>query len=424
MNSSRFSATPGANRPTSIEVGAAPRRASGRRRGASAPRSPVSASRRGRAIATDVRRVAGGRRVGGDREPGALDTARRAGRPRSSGGVAKRSAEVREALADQALGRVDQQDRGLQPAPPRRPGRPPSTRARGGGPGYVSWATHVDEVGGAHRQVGVDVDARPEPALVPVVAAPRLVADEPERRSSPAGSPKSARRPSPEPLDQPVDDAGRRSTGIVERVVPGGQPVGERPRRARAHRAPTGRASNTASSRRTRRQREAARRRDRRTAASRPRAPRACVSSATSWRVEPVPPLGRPATSAARRSRSAAASSASARRRAQLLHVDLRLEVGRAEVAVDQARDVLLEPERRAAGSRGRSGPAGTCRAPPTARVVAGPVVTSVGLAGQRAHPLTRPIPRSSPTNGIPWRSTASRLIRAPPSSAAATSRT
>ncbi len=47
---------------------------------------------------------------------------------------------------------------------------------------------------------------------------------------------------------------------------------------------------------------------------------------------------------------------AQAGRRAELLHVDLGLEVGRAEVAVDEARDVLVEPERRGGGSRGRSG--------------------------------------------------------------------
>ncbi len=42
--------------------------------------------------------------------------ARRAGPRRSSSGAANRAPSVREALADQALGRVDEQDRGLQPA--------------------------------------------------------------------------------------------------------------------------------------------------------------------------------------------------------------------------------------------------------------------------------------------------------------------
>ena len=45
------------------------------------------------------------------------------------------AAELGQALADQALGRVDGQDARLEPARARRRGRPPSRRARGGGPG-------------------------------------------------------------------------------------------------------------------------------------------------------------------------------------------------------------------------------------------------------------------------------------------------
>ena len=208
----------------------------------------------------------------------------------------------------------------------------------------------------------------------------------------------------------------------------------------------------------------------------RPRAA-ACVSSATSWTSSQARRSGS-ATSPASRPRRAMRIVTQPGRRAELLHVDLGLEVGRPEVAVDEARDVLVEPQpeqdvvardrvrapapsacRRRPGRarsplhlvrdaardarRGRGGrrPGGAPR--PAARTAPGRVEArldpeldrgtgraGVGLAGGggRAAPLAPlpagPTPPDSPTNGIPWRSTASRLIRRAAVFCSATSRT
>ena len=98
------------------------------------------------------------------------------------------------------------------------------------------------------------------------------------------------------------------------------------------------------------------------------------------------------------------------------LQVHLCLEVCRPEIAVDQTGDPLVEPQRKE-------------------QVVPGDVVGSRDepfTADGRDHvqfgtsPMPWPgaTPPSSPWNGMPWRSTASRLIRSAAVLAAATSRT
>ena len=175
--------------------------------------------------------------------------------------------------------------------------------------------------------------------------------------------------------------------------------------------------------------------------------------------------------------------------RAELLEVDLRLEVGRPEVAVDGARAGAGRAGGRAAGSRGRPGRARArrgCRPPRGCAVTAGGapgaaraappwsawsaaaaraasrrawrsgssgIVAARGERGVRVAvirsrgrrparrrraarstrvprrgtspmPCPGPTPPVSPRNGIPWRSTASRLIRSAAVFWAATSRT
>ncbi len=118
----------------------------------------------------------------------------------------------------------------------------------------------------------------------------------------------------------------------------------------------------------------------------------------------------------------------------ELLHVDLRLEIGRPEVAVDETRDVLVEPEAEKdviAGERVRNRHVSLAADGRGGGATHGRVRGCTGGARQEPRsfgnvpiPCPGAIPRSSPTNGIPCRSTASRLIRRAAVFASATSRT
>ena len=133
------------------------------------------------------------------------------------GGDHEPFAEVRQALADQALGRVDEQDRGLEATRRGRPDRPPSRRAPGGGPGTPRGRL-TGQGRGACRQVRVDVDPRPAPAIEPGVGAPRLPADKQTRTPSPSGRPnvvRGPRRGSASTSQSTI--AGSRSAGISNR---------------------------------------------------------------------------------------------------------------------------------------------------------------------------------------------------------------
>ena len=108
--------------------------------------------------------------------------------------------------------------------------------------------------------------------------------------------------------------------------------------------------------------------------------------------------------------------------RVELLDVRLGLELRRAEETVDEARDVLVEPEGEeeiVSGDPVRDGDAAVA-ADGDDRVV-----TCHGRSpGTDPIPWPGARPFSSPTKGIPWRSTASRLIRSADVFASATSRT
>ena len=111
-------------------------------------------------------------------------------------------------------------------------------------------------------------------------------------------------------------------------------------------------------------------------------------------------------------------------RRPQRLDVDAGLQVGRAEVRVDEPGDVLVEAEAEqevVAGDRIRNGdlplPADRERRRGVGR-------HEPRSPGSEPIPWPGAIPFSSPTNGIPCRSTASRLIRSAAVFASATSRT
>src|SRR5581483_11564444 len=87
--------------------------------------------------------------------------------------------EVGQALADDALRRVQEKDRRLEAAA--------ALDEVGLLPGVLEVVARVrlvgderDERRDSYRQVEVDLDPRAEAALVPVVAAPRAVPDEPD----------------------------------------------------------------------------------------------------------------------------------------------------------------------------------------------------------------------------------------------------
>ena len=111
--------------------------------------------------------------------------------------------------------------------------------------------------------------------------------------------------------------------------------------------------------------------------------------------------------------------------RPQRLEIDLRLEVGRPEVAVDETGDPLVQPEGEeevVAGDRIRRR-YGRLAADRRDERTRGRIAIG-GHRGSSPMPWPGATPPSSPRNGMPWRSTASRLIRRAAVFAAATSRT
>jgi hypothetical protein len=133
---------------------------------------------------------------------------------------------VGQALADQALRRVDQQHGGLQ--------SPPAIDQVGLLPGVLEVVARirlvgssVDEVGGAHREVRVDVDARTTTAVVPVVAAPRLVPNEPDSEVFAVRQAEQAASSGSKSFDQPFDDPRQPIDVELEAGIPGGNAIGE-----------------------------------------------------------------------------------------------------------------------------------------------------------------------------------------------------
>ena len=248
--------------------------------------------------------------VGVRRRPG-----RRTARPRSA-----RPSLIRHS------GRVDQQDRRLEPARHRRRDRPPSRRARGGGRGTSRarpWSTSPAR---PNRQVRVDVDARTATAVEPVVGRPWLAGDERDAEVLAVGQAERASPRAPGTARRASDTTGgRRSMRDLELGVPGLEPIGQRPvaRAAAPSSARRGRLELGVRAARRRvgeaardvleiRQRVAG---ERRAPAS--RGPRAARRATPDDRAA--------ATSAGRADRATrAASSREARRRAELLHVHLR----------------------------------------------------------------------------------------------------
>ena len=136
--------------------------------------------------------------------------------------------EIGQSLADQALGRVDQEDRSLEAAAPL-----DEVHLL---PGVLEVMTgerlvgdHVEQLGRADRQVRVQVDPRTESAVVPVVAGPGLALDEPDPQVLAFRQTEVGRRPAAETRDQPVDERREPLDGELERGVPGGQAVLKRP---------------------------------------------------------------------------------------------------------------------------------------------------------------------------------------------------
>ena len=266
--------------------------------------------------------------------------------------------------------------------------RPPSRRARGGGPGYVSWAATWTRSAAADRQVRVEVEPRPEAAVVPVVAGPRLVRDEPDPeilaaragRTAPPPAPGTARRASRG--RRAGDRAGRRT----------GRP---RPRADRRAARRPGRSASIAAAAVVedrlvapdRRPGRSSARRARGRAVGRRPAPRRGSASATTWAVSQSRRSGS-ATSAAIRSSSAAGILDEAARRPELLDVDLRPSGRPGRSSRRRGPGCAGRGAGRGGGSRGRSGPGpGPGAAPPTATVVA-----CVGRV-TAASPGTEPIP-------------------------------
>ena len=252
-------------------------------------------------------------------------------------------AQVGQSLADEALGRVDQEDRRLEATGP--------IHELGLLPGVLEMVTGVrlvgdqpDQVGRADRQVGVDVDPRAPAAIEPVVGAPRLTGDERDPQVLAVRQAERVRRRRPEAPDQPLDDRGQAVDVDHEPGVPGGQPVGQRGV-AREQAVDRGRRGLEPGIRDPRRRvREAAGHVlevRQRVAGER----RGLRLERHQLEVEPGAPvgfghLGRQAVP------ERGCVGAQAGRRSELGHVHRRLEIGRAEVPVDEPRDVLVEAER------------------------------------------------------------------------------
>ena len=197
---------------------------------------------------------------------------------------------------------------------------------------------------GPRRLVRVDVDPRPAPAVEPGVGPPRLPADEADAQPLARRQAECRRGPGTEAVDQPVDHRRQPIERDLEAPVPIGKPVAQRRVAGKERVDPRGRLLEHA-------------RRDARAGAwSKHRVTRSRYGSVVSGEdgrlcserdeldVEPGAPggivdLGRQPV--AERERIVAQSG----RRAKLLEVDPGLEVGRPEVAVDEARDVLVEPQ-------------------------------------------------------------------------------
>ncbi len=86
-----------------------------------------------------------------------------------------------------------------------------------------------EQVGRPDGEVGVEVHAAAAAAVVPVVAAPRLVVDQRDGQALPVGEAEEGGGAAPEARQQGVDDAPDASDGDHEAVVPRGEAGRERP---------------------------------------------------------------------------------------------------------------------------------------------------------------------------------------------------
>ena len=343
--------------------------------------------------------------------------------------------KVCQALADEALRGVDQEDRGLEPPKSVDQGRllPGVLEVM---PGIGLVGDRVDERRCPDRQVGVDVDARAAAAVEPVVAGPRLVADQRDPQVLAVGQPEGRLRPRTEPGDEPVDDRRQPVDPDLEPGVPGAS------RRSVSGASPGSSASsaaaassNSVSGRRGGAEGEAAGHVvevRQRIAGQR----RGLRLQGDELGVQPRPPV-RLGDLRGQTLAEGGRVVAQAGRGPELLHVDLGLELGRAEVAVDEARDPLVEPEGeqevvagdRVGADRPAPGPSASRPSPADATRD-----RDVRPAGHRRSAGTRQasgsgIARAEPAglasaNGMCCRSTASRLMRSAAVFCSATSRT
>ena len=136
-------------------------------------------------------------------------------------------AEVGEALADQALGRVDEQDRGLEAAL--------RVDQIGFLPGMLEVVARVglvgdqaDQVGGADREIGIDVDAGAAAAVEPVVGGPRLSGHQRDPQVLAVGKAEIGGGLVAEAGDEPLDHARQAIDRHDETRIPGRESVRER----------------------------------------------------------------------------------------------------------------------------------------------------------------------------------------------------
>ena len=136
-------------------------------------------------------------------------------------------AEVGEALADEALRRVDEQDRRLEAALAiDQLGLLRRVLEVVAGVGLVG--DGAGEARCARGEVRVDIDPGAPTAIEPVVGGPRLVADEPDTQVLAVGEPEPLGRHAPEALDEPVEDGRQAIDRDLEPGIPRGQSVFER----------------------------------------------------------------------------------------------------------------------------------------------------------------------------------------------------